>query len=163
MSGKRHFMLIVDEATGFRWIRFVASVSDCTAAFRKFLHVICKQDQEHRVKVVRTDGGPDYASQFQVLLADKAITHEPIPAGSHQSNGMVEGSIGIVSKRIRTLLAWADLPPTFWAEAASHAVNMLNALPTKRAGNEWAPPYEHRTGRRPDLSVIAPFGCLAAV
>ena len=51
------------------------------------------------------------------------------------------------------------LPICFWAEAVATAVYLLNLSPTRAVRNQT--PYEAWTGRRPMVSHLRVFGCIA--
>lgn len=58
----------------------------------------------------------------------------------------------------RALLFDKDLPKTLWAEAVNTSVYLLNRTPTKQSETT---PYEHWTGKRPNLQHTKVFGCEA--
>jgi hypothetical protein len=163
MSGKRFFMAITDEWSGYRWIFFAKAIPECVKIFSRFLHVQCRQNTLHPVRFCRTDGGPEFSTLFHSTLENAQIIHERPPADSSESNGVAESTVGHIAKKTRILLSWADLPPTFWAEAAQHAVHMMNITPSSRPQNGGASPYRMRTGREHRMDMLAPFGCLATV
>ena len=162
-SGMRHMLVIVDDWSGYKWTYFVKSVTDRTEVFKRFLRVQCRQMTHHPVRCVRTDGGPDFATAFSGLLAHTGIIHEQTPADSSETNGVAESTIKVIIERARTMLAWSDLPNTFWSEAAQHATHLLNITPTSHGRNGDMSPYRLRTGHEHDLSSLVPFGCLALV
>ena len=162
-SGMRHMLVIVDDWSGYKWTYFVKSVTDRTEVFKRFLRVQCRQMTHHPVRCVRTDGGPDFATAFSGLLAHAGIIHEQTPADSSETNGVAESTIKVIIERARTMLAWSDLPNTFWSEAAQHATHLLNITPTSHGRNGDMSPYRLRTGHEHDLSSLVPFGCLALV
>ncbi|KAG6532540.1 hypothetical protein ZIOFF_006386 [Zingiber officinale] len=53
------------------------------------------------------------------------------------------------------------MPARFWGEAVRHAVYLLNRLPTKALGERT--PFEAWMGRKPHLSHLRVFGCVAYV
>ncbi|XP_075150565.1 uncharacterized protein LOC142224666 [Haematobia irritans] len=69
------------------------------------------------------------------------------------------GTESIVEKA-RCILADANLPKIFWAEAAAYSVYLLKRSPSKGTG---ITPEEAWNGRKPDLSHIKVFGRTAMV
>ncbi len=61
----------------------------------------------------------------------------------------------------RSLLKSKNLPGTFWGEAVSTAVYLLNRAPTKAVIGKT--PYEAIYGRKPNVSHLRTFGCVAHV
>lgn len=60
---------------------------------------------------------------------------------------------------VRWMLAEKHLPKEFWAEAVSTAVYIFNRCSTR--SNQGKTPYEVWTGRKPNVSHLRIFGCLA--
>ena len=54
----------------------------------------------------------------------------------------------------------AGLPECYWAEAVATAAYLRNQTPT-RSLREKTTPYEKWYGRKPDLSYLRVFGCMA--
>ncbi|KAG6536775.1 hypothetical protein ZIOFF_001844 [Zingiber officinale] len=61
----------------------------------------------------------------------------------------------------RSLLKGTYMPARFWGETVRHAVYLLNCLPTKVLGERT--PFEAWMGRKPHLSHLRVFGCVAYV
>ncbi|KAD6453258.1 hypothetical protein E3N88_07963 [Mikania micrantha] len=76
-----------------------------------------------------------------------------------QQNGVVERRNRTVMNMTRALLKTRKVPDEFWGEAVTHAVNILNRLPTKSV--QGMTPYEKLKGKKPSLSFFKVFGCIA--
>ena len=166
ISGKRMYMLIVDDFTRFTWVCFLKSTSDCSAVLDSFLKKATTLTDgagvEH-IHFIRSDGGPDFHSTDTENVLDKySITHEFINAGASNQNGVVERRIGIVAERVRASLAWSNLPHAWWAECVRHTVQTLNLTPST-ALPDCVSPYFMRTGKHHPTQLLHPFGCLASV
>ena len=61
----------------------------------------------------------------------------------------------------RYLLKAKQMPSTFWGEVVTTAVFLLNWSPTKSLSN--ITPFEDLPGRKPDVSFLCTFGCVAHV
>ena len=59
---------------------------------------------------------------------------------------------------VRSMMAYSDLPLSFWGEALHTAVYLLNHSPSKAVT---VTPYELWTGRKPSLHHLAVWGCNA--
>ena len=57
-------------------------------------------------------------------------------------------------------MAQAHLPISFWGDALLTAIFILNRVPTKSIATT---PYELWIGRKPNLSILKPWGCAAYV
>ena len=60
----------------------------------------------------------------------------------------------------RAMIAHAGLPNSYWAEAVATAAYIRNQTPTT-AIEEDKTPYERWYGRKPNLSHLKVFGCMA--
>ena len=78
-----------------------------------------------------------------------------------QQNGFVERRNRTVFDMARSLLKSKNLPGTFWGEAISTAVYLLNRDPTKAVIGKT--PYESIYGCKPNVSHLRTFGCVAHV
>ena len=59
----------------------------------------------------------------------------------------------------RSMMAQAGLLERFWAEVVATAAYLRNRTPTRALKEKT--PYEKRNGRKPDLSHLRVFGCMA--
>ena len=61
----------------------------------------------------------------------------------------------------RSLLKSKNMPGSFWGEAVTTTVYLLNRAPTKAVIGKT--PYEAIYGRKPNVSHLRTFGCVAHV
>ena len=61
---------------------------------------------------------------------------------------------------VRSMMAQANLPVSYWDDALLTAAYVLNRVPTKTVQTT---PYEMWTGRKPSLGHLRPWGCAAYV
>jgi hypothetical protein len=61
----------------------------------------------------------------------------------------------------RSMMKAKNLSGYFWGEAALTDVNLLNRSPTKSV--EGMTPYKAWNGRKPNVSHLRTFGCIAYV
>ena len=78
-----------------------------------------------------------------------------------QHNGVVERKNRHIAKVARVLMNEKEMPKYYWAEAVHVAVYIMNMTPT--AAIHGMTPEEKFTGKKPDLSHLKVFGCLAYV
>lgn len=76
-----------------------------------------------------------------------------------QQNGVAEKRNKDLNNSARSLLQAASLPKVYWAEGVAVAIHAQNRLPSKRTPGQT--PYKLWAGRKPDLSYLKTFGCLA--
>jgi hypothetical protein len=110
---------------------------------------------------LRTDNGGEYLStEFQNYLKAKGIKHELTVPYSPQQNGVAERMNRTLVESARSMIAQARLPKMYWTEAISTAVYVRNRMPTTAIkGN--TTPYERWYERKPNVSHLRVFGCMA--
>ena len=74
-------------------------------------------------------------------------------------NGLAEGMNRTILEKAKCMCAHADVPRSLWAEAASTAAYVYNRLPN--APLKGKSPHEVWYSRKPDLSNLRVFGCVA--
>ena len=78
-----------------------------------------------------------------------------------QQNGVAEWKNRHIAKVAHALMAEKNMPHSFWVEAVSTAVYIMNRTPI--AAIHDVTPEERFTGKKPDLSHLKVFGCIAYV
>jgi hypothetical protein len=110
--------------------------------------------------VLCTDNGGEFTStEFASYCADEGIQRHYSAPYSPQQNGVVERRNQTVVGMARALLKQRGMPAVFWGEAVLTAVYILNRSPTKALDGKT--PYEAWHGRKPAVSHLRVFGCLA--
>lgn len=156
VSGYRYFMVMKDEYSSYRWVRFFCSKSHVLNAVRKFVNEVAVQTQK-RVKIIRSDNGSEFKNQgMSVLCEFEGIIQEFSVPRTAQQNGEIERTNRTILETARTMFQAANLPLNLWAEAVNSAVYVRNRTPNKRTVD--ATPYELYHGRKPDLSNLMKFG-----
>lgn len=74
------------------------------------------------------------------------------------TDGTAERIIQTINNKIRCLLLAAQLPPSFWGDAALHAAELYKITPQRRLG--WKSPHELLHGQPPNIDNLRTFGCL---
>lgn len=76
-----------------------------------------------------------------------------------QQNGVAERKNRTLIEAARSMLSHAKLPKMYWAEAVATAAYIQNRLPTSVLKK--ATPYQRWNGKKPDMSHMKVFGCVA--
>lgn len=104
------------------------------------------------IKSLRTDRGGEFlSSEFNSFCDEHGIFKELTARYTLQQNGVAEMA--------SSLLKANGLLNQFWAKAVSTSVYLLNISPTRAVLNQT--PYEAWRGRRPTVSHLRIFGCIA--
>ena len=128
--------------------------SEALDKFRDYLASVEGESGEH-VGILHTDNGGEYVSGgFKTFLRDNRIKLETTLPYNPEMNGVSERLNRTLMDRARTLIAHADLPKIYWAEAVQTALFITNRLPRKLlSGNT---PFQAWYGR----SQICWHACL---
>ena len=113
------------------------------------------------IGIFRSDNGGEYISkEFEKFLLDKGIHHELAAPYSPAQNGVAGRINGTLMESARTMMAQAGLSDKYWAEAVVTGAYLQNRVPT-RSFKEKTTPFEKWYGKKPDLSHLRVFGCIA--
>jgi hypothetical protein len=110
--------------------------------------------------MLRTDNGGEFTTaEFASYCADEGVQRHYSALYSSQQNDVVERHNQTVVGMARALLKRRGMPAVFWGEVVVTAVYILNRSPTKALNGRT--PYEAWHGRKPAVSHLRVFGCLA--
>jgi transposase InsO family protein len=161
-GGASYFLVVVDDWTRYVWL---ASMSHKSQAFERLKQFQAWAEAAHsarglRLSRIRSDNGGEFRSDaFTAYCMERGIQPELTAAHSPQQNGVAERMNRTLVEGARTLLAAAELPDTFWADAVHTVAYLRNVLPHSLHAR--ATPYERWTGRKPDIDHLRVYGSLA--
>ena len=116
---------------------------------------------DRRIKALRTDCGREYLSEeFKTLCDEKGIEHQLSIPRTPQQNGVAERRNRTLLDIVRSMMAQANLPISYWGDALLTATYVLNRVPSKSVTTT---PYELWTNRKSNISHLRPWGCAAYV
>lgn len=155
MHGHRYFLTIVDDFTRFTWIFLMKTKAEVQTLLPQFCKMIETQFETH-VKKVRSDNGPEFfLTQF---YSSQGIIHQRVCVETPQQNSIVERKHQDLLNVARALLFQSHMPKVFWSHAVSHAVFLINRLPTTALKQK--SPFELLFSKLPDFSFLKIFGSL---
>ena len=111
--------------------------------------------------MIRTDNDEEYRGPFDWYCKMQGIRHQTTPPKTPQLNGLAERMNRTLCERVRCLLSQAKLPKTFWGEALSTAVHVLNMSPAVPLQGDV--PNHVWTGKEVSYDHLHVFGCKAFV
>ena len=115
-----------------------------------------------QIKCLRSNGGGEYFSnEFSRFLDEQGIKRQFTCRYTPQQNGVAERKNRHIAEVSRALMNEKEMPKYYWAKAAHVAVYIMNRTPT--ATIHGMTPQKKFTGKKPDLSHLKVFGCLAYV
>jgi transposase InsO family protein len=159
-GGKRYFMTLIDDSTSFCYIYLLKSKDEALHYFKIYKAEVENQ-LERKIKHLRSDRGSEYFSNtFDIFYEEHSIDHERTPPYSPQSNGIAERKNRTLTDLVNAMLETAGLSKEWWGEAILTACHVLNRVPMK---NKEVTPIEEWEKKRPTLSYLRTWGCLAKV
>ncbi|KAG8472437.1 hypothetical protein CXB51_035357 [Gossypium anomalum] len=113
-----------------------------------------------QIKYLRTDNGLEFCSdEFNRLCKSEGIVRHLTVRHTPQQNGVTERMNKTIMEKVRCMLLNANLPKSFWAEAASTACFLINRSPS--VAIEKKTPQEVWSGNPANYSDLKIFGCPA--
>ncbi|PKU68311.1 Retrovirus-related Pol polyprotein from transposon TNT 1-94 [Dendrobium catenatum] len=156
-QGFRYYVIFVDDYSRFIWLFPIMFKSDVTNIFINFVTFIERQTSR-KIKAIRTDGGGEYVNQyFQKFTRDKGILHQTSCPYTPEQNGLAERKHRHIMETTRTLLETAQLPSTFWLEAATTATYIINRTPS--ITTHFTSPLKLMFNITPSYNHFRTFGC----
>jgi transposase InsO family protein len=160
-GGKKYFFLVVDDYSRYMWVILLRSKDEAFEAFKK-LKAATEMEHKLKVRALRTDRGGEFTSnEFNDYCEKIGIKRFLTAPYMPQQNGVVESRNRTVVDMARSLLKSKNMPGSFWGEAVTTAVYLLNRAPTKAVIGKT--PYEAIYGRKPNVSHLRTFECVAHV
>lgn len=141
-----------------RWLD-VSLLKNKSEAFAEFKRYKAYAENFHGLKILeeQDDGGGEYMGhQFDQFCAVEGILWRHTEPDEPHQNGIAERA-----NRDIAMLYEAYLPPSFWGLAVQAFVYVQNRCPT--APLPGTTPYTGWHKRKPDVSNLCVWGCLAYV
>jgi transposase InsO family protein len=158
-GGRRYFLLLVDDLSRYMWVVVLGSKGEAADAIRR-TQAAAEAECGRKLRVLHTDNGGEFTvAEFASYCADEGVQRHYSASYNPQQNDVVERHNQTVVGMARALLKQRGMPAVFWGEAMVMAVYILNRSPTKALNSRT--PYEAWHGRKPAVSHLRVFGCLA--
>ncbi|GJT63659.1 retrovirus-related pol polyprotein from transposon TNT 1-94 [Tanacetum coccineum] len=126
INGKKYILVIVDDYSRFKWVKFLRSKDETPA----FIINLLKQLQVGLNKTIRfvwTDNGTEFINKVLIGYYENVrITHEKTVPRTPQQNGVVERRNRTLVEAARTMLIFSKAPLFMWAEAVATACYTQN-------------------------------------
>ncbi|PLW30388.1 hypothetical protein PCASD_21275 [Puccinia coronata f. sp. avenae] len=156
-SGKRYFITLVDQYTGFISVTLLHRKSDAMEAILEF-KAFYENQTEQRMKKLITDGGGEFCNNtLSDVLKSHGIQHNVPPPYTPQHNGLAECANKTIINMSRCMLVQSRLAKEWWGEAVRTAALTTNCLPTLRK-SEFSP-LKQMFKKVPNIGFFRPFGC----
>ena len=157
-SGHCYYVLFLDDYSKFLWTYPIAKKSLVKHLFKSF-HSLIHTQFTRDIKTFQCDNGVKYINgTLQEFFDQHGMLFLLSCPHTSPQNGKVERHIKSINNIIRTLLAHASLPLSFWHHALEITTYLLNILPTKVLG--FMSPTQILYQCDPIYSELRVFGCL---
>jgi transposase InsO family protein len=134
---------------------------DETLDYFKIYKAETENQLERKIKHLRSDRGGEYFSiLFDEFCVEHGIIHERTAPYSPELNGIAERKKRTLTDLVNAMLDIAGLSKAWWGETLLTASHVLNRIPNR---NKETTPYENWVGRKPSLSYLRAWECLAKV
>ncbi|KAG8490810.1 hypothetical protein CXB51_014017 [Gossypium anomalum] len=160
-GGANYMLTFIDDFSRKVWAFFLKQKSDVFSAFKSWKIMIEKQTGK-QIKYLRTDNGLEFCSdEFNRLCKSEGIVRHLTVRHTPQQNGVAERMNRTIMEKVRCMLSNANLPKSFWAEAASTACFLINRSPS--VAIEKKTPQEVWSGNPANYSDLKILGVLPGV
>ena len=160
-SGYNYWISFIDDFSRYKVLVPLKHKSDAFSAFKSYKAYAEKQLGKS-IKCLRDDKGGEYMSnEFNSYLDACGIVRQHTCRNRPQQNGVAERANRLFAERIVALLNESGLSKKFWVECLAALVHVLNVCPTSALVGKT--PYEVWNSRKPDISHLRVWGCLAYV
>ena len=154
---KIYFITFIDDYSRYGYVYLLKHKSEGFDAFKVFKAEVENQLNK-KIKILRTDRGGEYTSGIlDDFCKEHGIIHHYTLPYIPQQNGVAERRNRTLMDMVRSMMAYSDLPLSFWGEALHTAVYLLNHSPSKAIA---VTPYELWKGRKPSLRHLAVWGVM---
>jgi len=160
LGGSIYFVTFIDDFSRKIWVYTLKTKDQVAGVFREF-HALVERQTGKKLKCIRTDNGGEYIGCFAQYCRQHGIRHQRTPPKTPQLNGIAERMNKTLIERVRCLLSQAQLSKSFWAEALSTVVHILNLTPCVPL--DFDIPNRVWTGKDVSYDHLRVFGCKAFV
>ena len=173
-KGNNSCLVVVDDATRFRWVNVQHSMKHPQEYLSDLLPML-QNLTKNTLLVVQKDNGTEFLGTLQyhfkkygVEIRNSIPKDDSLKSKSNLSsaaqNGLVERSHQTLWNMARASLLAAKLPLEMWDDAMNYSCYMLNRIPQQYHLSRNLPsPFELLYARKPTKLKLIQFGCLAYV
>ena len=157
----KYCLTVIDDYSGYGTICLLRTKSDTARAFSVWVTWAETQWSATLLQVHSNRGGEFMATIFCSFLTDKGVEHQLSIADHPQQNGRAKQFNRTLLEKEETMHHAACLPKNLWNFALDTAVHVYNRTPMRHL--QWKTPIELILKKKPDISYLRVFGCLAYV
>ncbi|KAJ9535862.1 hypothetical protein OSB04_un000976 [Centaurea solstitialis] len=157
-GGCRHFITFIDDHSKFTYVYLMKTKDQAFDMFKIYKSMVETQKGK-KLKILRSDRGGEYfPTNFTSFCEDHGLIHQVSAPYRPQQNGVEERKNGVLVDMVNAMLVNSSLLLDLWGEALLTACHVHNRVPSKKLKQS---PYEIWKERKPNLSYLRVWGCLA--
>ena len=159
IDGSRSNIKFIDTYSGYLKMETLpdSTAASALSAFQRY-QARLERRTGCKIKALRTDGGSEFMGSFGNNLVSNGIILQKGFPHYHTHPAKAERVHQSIMMLGRAMLIESQLPAAFYAEAQLTAAYLHNRTVH---GNHTITPYEYIYKRRPNISHLRPFGCIA--
>ncbi|GJE85703.1 hypothetical protein PsYK624_017820 [Phanerochaete sordida] len=159
-SGYRYWITFIDDLTRLRSVILLNTKGEATSAIKQ-CKAFAGNETVERIGTLRDNQGGEYMSkELEDFCNEHGVQRQhTVLRNRPQQNGIAERFNRVLSEGITAMLSEAGLSASFWGETLSALVYVLNRCPTAALPDNT--PFEAFCGRKPDVSHLRIWGCVA--
>jgi transposase InsO family protein len=160
-EGYRYWLTFIDDASSHRAALRLKRKSDTFEGFKTY-KAFAENQLQAKIKELQDDKGGEFMSNAFLKFTDECGIHRRHTTRNRpQQNGVAERANRTMGEDISAMLYEAKLLPSLWGEALNAQIHIWNRLPTSTL--KGMTPHEAWFKRKPDVSHLRVWGCLAYV
>jgi hypothetical protein len=133
VHGHHYFLTVVDDFTRHTWLFLMKNKHETRTLVKNFVRLVHTQFS-CKIKMIRSDNGSEFL--MDPFYNEHGIVHQRSCVETPEQNAVVERKHRHIMNVIRALMFQGNLPKSFWCYAATHAVFLINRLPSKVINNK---------------------------
>jgi transposase InsO family protein len=158
ISGFKFYLVLVDDYTHYCWTYLLCHKSEVHDHLVQFVAYAHTQFSCH-VRCFQADNGTELINNATTtFMAHRGIMLRTSCPYTSAQNGKAERMLRTLNNVVRTLLIHAAMPASYWVEALSTTVFLINRRPSSAI--HIGIPYHLLYRKMPDYSTLRVFGCL---
>ena len=128
LGGAHWFVTFIDDCT--HWVCLMKSKSEATSLFQQFYKMVQVQ-YKSQIQVLKSDNDNEYVnSELHAFLDHHSIVHQTTCPYTPQQNGVAKRKNRQLLEVVCASLLKVRLPLSFWGEALTLAVYLMNRVPS---------------------------------
>jgi hypothetical protein len=161
IGGCKYYVSFIDDHTRKVWVYFMKHKGEVFQYFFNF-KIMVEKEKGVSIKCLRSNGGGKYfLNEFDEYLKEHGIQRKYSCSYSPQQNGVVKRKNMHIVEITCAMMNEKNLPHYFWTEAIATVVYSVNRTPTTTIRGMTL--EEKFTGKKPNVSHLRVFGCIAYV